>query len=109
MATTLRAASDQGAYTLTDRATFLQLRPRLQLEVLHEGDPRLLNTYAVIVGPGERMEDATRFAGWLAEGAGRTAIQEYRLEGGSPAFRVWPGGCPGDRPSDIPCAGSAGR
>ncbi|HEY8475522.1 MAG TPA: substrate-binding domain-containing protein, partial [Chloroflexota bacterium] len=48
MGQTLNVTSEKGGYTLTDRATYLALKPRLQLEVLLQGDPRLLNIYHVI-------------------------------------------------------------
>jgi tungstate transport system substrate-binding protein len=49
MGYTLRIADDESAYTLTDRATFIVLDDALDLEVMVEGDERLLNIYSVIV------------------------------------------------------------
>lgn len=49
MGATLKIASEQGAYTLTDRATFLANKANLLLEDLVEGDASLLNIYHVIV------------------------------------------------------------
>lgn len=40
MAATLRIASEREAYALTDRATFVQLQPRLRLRVVFEGGRR---------------------------------------------------------------------
>jgi tungstate transport system substrate-binding protein len=48
MGATLRVASEKAGYTLSDRATYLAQRGTLQLDVLSEGDPRLLNVYHVI-------------------------------------------------------------
>lgn len=48
MAATLTIASEKGAYTLTDRATYLAQKKRLQLAVLLEGDERLSNIYHVL-------------------------------------------------------------
>ena len=48
MGATLKVASEKGAYTLTDRGTFLALREGLDLEPLVEGDTVLLNVYHVI-------------------------------------------------------------
>ncbi len=42
MGPTLTIASEKGAYTLTDRATYLANKANLQLEILSEGDPGLL-------------------------------------------------------------------
>jgi len=48
MGATLKVASEKGAYTLTDRGTFLALREGLDLEPLVERDTVLLNVYHVI-------------------------------------------------------------
>jgi tungstate transport system substrate-binding protein len=48
MGATLTVASEKGAYTLTDRGTFLAQRENLDLVILLEGDPPLLNPYHVI-------------------------------------------------------------
>jgi len=45
---TLGIAFDKGAYTITDRATYLATRKSLPLETLVEGDKVLLNIYHVI-------------------------------------------------------------
>jgi ABC-type tungstate transport system permease subunit len=57
MGTTLRVAGARQGYTLSDRATFEQLAPQIDLRIVTEGDPRLLNTYAVIVDPGRRPSE----------------------------------------------------
>jgi tungstate transport system substrate-binding protein len=48
MGATLTIASEKMAYTITDRATFLARESTLDLEILVEGDPALLNIYHVI-------------------------------------------------------------
>ncbi|HUG33845.1 MAG TPA: substrate-binding domain-containing protein [Anaerolineales bacterium] len=48
MGATLTIASEKGAYTVTDRATYLANKGNLQLEILVEGDNALLNVYHVI-------------------------------------------------------------
>jgi tungstate transport system substrate-binding protein len=53
MGATLGLAADRGAYTLTDRATFLAYGVRLPLAVMVEGDRPLVNVYSVLeVNPG---------------------------------------------------------
>ena len=105
MGTTLRIASAQAGYTLTDRATFMQLAPHLTLRIVSEGDPRLLNTYAVIVNPARQdtAHAAMSFARWLSDGAGRERIASYTT-GGMQAFYLWPLDRPRERPLDMPDA-----
>ncbi len=88
MGQVLRAASELGAYTLCDRATFTNLKETLRLDVLVEGDPRLLNVYHVIVTTRAREPEAAHaFADWLASEAGRRVIAAYGVERfGAPLF-----------------------
>ncbi len=48
MGDTLRMASEEQAYTLTDRGTYLAWKDKLDLEVMVEGDKILLNIYHVM-------------------------------------------------------------
>jgi len=48
MGQTLNVAAEKKAYILTDRATYLSLKKGLGLEILVEGDGKLLNIYHVI-------------------------------------------------------------
>lgn len=98
MGATLRIADQMNAYTLADRATFLQHAPTVSVRILSEGDPRLLNTYAVVHGNEAR---AVRFSDWLAGSRGREIIAGYRIAG-HPAFSVWPAGRADRRPDDLP-------
>lgn len=78
MGAVLRAASDQAAYTLVDRATFSVMARTLDLEILVEGDPRLRNVYSVIVVADARMpEGALAFANWLTSTEGTSLIGSY--------------------------------
>ncbi len=66
MGAVLVLADETGAYTLTDRGTYLSLRDRMRLIVLVEGDERLRNEYSVIVVAGAaNAEGARAFADWL--------------------------------------------
>jgi tungstate transport system substrate-binding protein len=49
MGATLRIASQKGAYTLSDRGTYLAQRSTLDLAVVFEGAPQLLNLYHVML------------------------------------------------------------
>ena len=48
MGQTLNVTAEKKGYTLTDRATYLSLKKGLGLEILVEGDGKLLNIYHVI-------------------------------------------------------------
>ncbi len=70
MGATLTIASEKGAYTLTDRATYLATKANLNLEILVEGDNSLLNVYHVITvnpdkWPNTNSEGALAFAKWI--------------------------------------------
>lgn len=102
MAATLRVASERRAYTLTDRATFVQLAQTLSLQPLFEHDPDLMNTYAVIAATsGARGADAMRLITWLSDGAGRDHVASFTVAGTHP-FLVWPRGRDRDTPDSLP-------
>jgi tungstate transport system substrate-binding protein len=105
MAATLRQTAELGAYTLSDLATYEQLKDGLSpLVIVWSGDSRLLNTYAVIANREAANADAAmRLATWLAEGDGRTFIKRYRIPNSTqPPFRVWRQGAPNDTPAAMP-------
>jgi len=86
MGAALNAASAMGAYTLSDRGTWLSFGNKGELTVLVEGDPRLLNRYDVILldpkkHPEAKQEPARRLADWLTSTEGQGAIGGYRLDG----------------------------
>lgn len=72
MAATLQMADQKRAYTITDRATYLAWRDKIQLEPLVEGDSALFNVYHVLeVNPRNSPRVNT---------AGGRALAEYLLE-----------------------------
>lgn len=86
MGAVLTVAEEKGAYTLTDRGTFLAYKGKLRLEVLVEGDRRLFNPYGVIaVNPGRHPHvnylDAMTFVGWLTSPAGQQLITSFQIDG----------------------------
>lgn len=68
MGATLNIADQRRSYSLTDRATYLALRDRLQLEVVFEGAAPLLNVYHAYVVNPERHEGvrAAQARAWVA-------------------------------------------
>jgi tungstate transport system substrate-binding protein len=71
MGAVLNMANEQGAYTLSDRATYLaRAKEGLELEVLVEGDPVLFNPYGVIAVnpahcPNVNAALGEQFVDWL--------------------------------------------
>ena len=94
MGSTLRVASETGAYTLTDRATYMRIAADIDLTILVEGGALLLNIYSVVMAPaGPRAKDADTFFEWISRGRGRAVIDAYRI-GDFQAFTAWPPGPP---------------
>ncbi|HEX7118145.1 MAG TPA: substrate-binding domain-containing protein [Longimicrobiales bacterium] len=78
MGDALRLADARRAYILTDRATFRVLRDALDLTILVEGDPRLVNRYGVVRVRGAPGADgAAVFVDWLTSEAGRRVIDAF--------------------------------
>jgi len=97
---TLDEAAGRHGYALTDTAVFWRNENRLDLTVLFERDPRLLNSYAVIYS---RLNGkAVRLAEWLTGADAGRRISDYRVQGRT-VFTVWPSGCPDDNARDDPC------
>jgi len=92
MGATLRITSEKQAYTLTDRATYLANRATLQLEVLLEGDPSLLNIYHVIVvnpekWPQVNLSGARAFVEFLLAPETQALIGQFGVSDyGQPLF-----------------------
>jgi tungstate transport system substrate-binding protein len=92
MGQTLQIASEKAGYTITDRATYLNLRKNLSLDVLREGDASLLNVYHVIqVDPKKstkvNAEGATAFIQFLVSPDGQKLIGEFGKDRyGQPLF-----------------------
>ena len=87
MGATLRLASEKGAYTLTDRGTYLALRDGLELDVLSEGDPLLLNIYHVmLVNPERWPEINAKGAEALADHLTSREVQDVICDFGASKF-----------------------
>jgi tungstate transport system substrate-binding protein len=92
MGATLTITSEKNAYTLTDRATYLANKANLQLDILVEGDPALLNVYHVIIvnhekWPNSNLEGAMAFADFIVSPATQEVISTFGLDKyGQPLF-----------------------
>jgi len=89
---TLSIASEKNAYALTDRGTFLAYKSNVDLEILVEADPFLLNAYHVItVNPGKwpqiNLEGARAFTDFITSPEGQQIIAEFGVKQyGEPLF-----------------------
>jgi tungstate transport system substrate-binding protein len=86
MGATLNTAAGMGAYTMSDRATWIAFKNKGDLEILVEGDKRLFNQYGVILVNPEKHPHVNTKAGqafidWLLGKEGQAAIASYRLNG----------------------------
>jgi len=92
MGETLNITNERAAYTLVDRGTFLALRDRLDLTVVVEGAPELINIYHVITvnpenGPAVNTAGADAFATFLIDPATQRLIAEFGVDRfGEPLF-----------------------
>ena len=92
MGATLRIADQKRAYTVSDRGTHLSTGDSTDLEVLVEGEPRLLNIYHVIdidpgAGPRVNAAGGRAFATWIVSRPAQRMIGSVgRAEFGRPLF-----------------------
>ncbi|MDP1778906.1 MAG: substrate-binding domain-containing protein, partial [Anaerolineales bacterium] len=92
MGATLTIASEKGAYTITDRGTFLAQQENLDLLILLEGDPPLLNPYHVITinpqkWPNINYDGALAFYKFITTPEIQKVISEFgMMEYGQPLF-----------------------
>ncbi|MCP5152791.1 MAG: extracellular solute-binding protein [Ectothiorhodospiraceae bacterium] len=86
MGATLNAAAGMGAYTLTDRATWIAFENKADLAIAVEGDTRLFNQYGVILvspqkHPHVKAKSGQAFIDWLRSDEGQSAIAAFRIDG----------------------------
>lgn len=86
MGATLNIASGMGAYTLTDRATWISFNNKGVLKILFEGDAALFNQYGIILvnpkkHPTVKAAEAQRFIDWMLSKEGQDHIAAYQVDG----------------------------
>jgi tungstate transport system substrate-binding protein len=86
MGAALNAASATGAYTLSDRGTWLSFKNRGDLQIAVQGDPRLFNQYGVILvnpakHPHVKADLGQAFIDWITGPEGQAAIASYKIDG----------------------------
>lgn len=93
MEKTQSIADMKRAYTLTDRGTWLATKDKdkLDMTIVHEGDPSLFNQYGVMVPNPEKYKhlknkEAIEFVDWIISPEGQKAIASYKDKQGSQLF-----------------------
>jgi len=86
MGRVLQIANELGAYTLTDRGTWLTMIPKLSLKLLSEGDPKLYNPYSIIainpaLYPKVNYIGAISLIEWITSIEGKKLIEKYKING----------------------------
>jgi len=85
MGKAIQIANELGAYTLTDRGTWLSYKDKTHLEVVYQGDSLLFNPYGIIAVNPERYSDtnidgANSLINWLTSAQGQKLIGQYKIE-----------------------------
>ena len=92
MGQTLTLTSQKAGYTITDRATYLANKDKLQLDVLVQGDKSLLNVYHVITvnadkWPKVNYTGATAFLKYMTDPATQDFLAKFGVDKyGQPLF-----------------------
>ncbi|MFC2969194.1 substrate-binding domain-containing protein [Acidimangrovimonas pyrenivorans] len=86
MGATLNASVGMGAYTLTDRSTWISFKNKGDFSIDVQGDPRLFNQYGVMLVnpkkcPAVKQDLAQQFEDWLLSKHGQEVIAGYHVDG----------------------------
>jgi tungstate transport system substrate-binding protein len=86
MGAALNTANAMGAYTLSDRGTWISFQNKGDLDIVVEGDKKLFNQYGVmLVNPDKfphvKKDDGQAFVDWLISPDGQATIANYKIDG----------------------------
>lgn len=86
MGAALNTSGAMGAYTLSDRATWIAFKNKGELAIAVEGDKKLFNQYGVMLvnpekHPGVKKELGQHLIDWLVSAEGQKAIADYKING----------------------------
>jgi tungstate transport system substrate-binding protein len=86
MGATLNASVGMGAYTMTDRATWIAFKNKGDFKILVEGDKKLFNQYGVMLVnpkkyPHVKVKEGQAFIDWLLSPEGQAIIAAYKVKG----------------------------
>jgi tungstate transport system substrate-binding protein len=89
MGDALLMAGQKRAYILSDRSTFGKFRDRVNLEIMVNGGPQLVNKYSVILVTDAKNEAGGKaFADWLVSTEARRIINGFVDETGARLFDI---------------------
>jgi tungstate transport system substrate-binding protein len=82
----LHMAAVSNGYVLADRATWIHLKNKGDLQIMVEGDKRMFNQYGVILvnpakHPNGKQDLGQAFIDWLVSPEGQKAIANYKING----------------------------
>jgi len=84
MGAVLQMADEKQGYTLTDRATYLSMKDKLDLVIVTEKSEKMYNQYGVImVNPKKypiKEAEAQEFIDWILSDKGQDLISKYGVE-----------------------------
>lgn len=86
MGATLNASVGMGAYTISDRATWISFGNKGDYQIDVEGDPVLFNQYGIILVnpdkcPSVKADLGQQFIDWLTSSHGQELIADFKLDG----------------------------
>lgn len=86
MGETLKVADEKQGYTISDRSTYIKMKPNVDLQIICEGDKSLLNQYGIIpVNPNKNhtinSEGAEKFVNWIISDETQELIKSFKIQG----------------------------
>lgn len=86
MGATINTAIGLGAYTLTDRASWISFKNKNDFKILFQGDPQLFNQYGVTLVNPEKCpsvshRSAQQFIDWLLSKKTQHSIAAFAIDG----------------------------
>lgn len=86
MGATLNIANGMGAYTITDRASWINFNNKDELKIFTEKNKLLFNQYGIILVNPDRCPNvnskiANKFINWLTSTEGQNKIEAFKVKG----------------------------
>ena len=86
MANTILFAFEKQGYALVDRGTFLVYKNKVDLEILFEGDEKLINLYGIVaVDPIKHSHtnivSSNKYIKWITSKRIQKKISEFKING----------------------------